>query len=97
MINKKVSIIGLGYIGLPTAATIASKKIKVIGVDIDIEIINSINNGKSHFHEKGLSTILKKSVNDNYLTASLEVVTIPSSFSFLIEANQPFTSFSVNS
>lgn len=87
MINKKVSIIGLGYIGLPTAATIASKKIKVIGVDIDIEIINSINNGKSHFHEKGLSTILKKSVNDNYLTASLEVE--PSDI-FLITVPTPF-------
>ena len=51
---KKISIIGLGYIGLPTAAVFASKKIKVVGVDIGEKIVNTINKGKIHIVENDL-------------------------------------------
>ena len=87
MNDKKVSIIGLGYIGLPTAAMIASKKIQVIGIDINRDIVNLINKGQSHFNEKGLSDILKKSVKEKFLTASTDVqpadifvITVPTPF-----------------
>ena len=41
-----VTVIGLGYIGLPTAALIASKGIKVIGMDVDTNIVDTVNEGK---------------------------------------------------
>ena len=46
MNKKTVSVIGLGYIGLPTAAILANSGYKVIGVDINQEIVNKINLGK---------------------------------------------------
>ena len=46
-----VSIIGMGYIGLPTAALIASKNINVIGVDVDESVVNKINSGEIHIIE----------------------------------------------
>ena len=44
----RASVIGLGYIGLPTAAILASRKIKVIGVDVNQEAIDTINRGAIH-------------------------------------------------
>ena len=46
--NPEVVIIGLGYIGLPTSALIASKSTHVLGVDIDQKVVDIINNGKIH-------------------------------------------------
>ena len=43
-----VAVIGLGYIGLPTAALIASKGVKVVGVDVDHHVVSIINQGKIH-------------------------------------------------
>ena len=53
-------IIGLGYIGLPTAALIAMSNHNVIGVDINQNILEMIRNGHVHFYEPGLLEILKK-------------------------------------
>ena len=47
----KVCVVGLGYIGLPTATFIASKGFDVIGVDTNNEIIDKVNQGLSHFYE----------------------------------------------
>ena len=55
------SVLGLGYIGLPTSAIIASKGIKTFGIDINNEIVNNLNNCKAHFYEKDLDKLLKKS------------------------------------
>ena len=44
--TKIISVIGLGYIGLPTAALIASNKTTVIGIDVDIRVVDTINYGK---------------------------------------------------
>ena len=46
-----VAVIGLGYIGLPTAALIASKGIKVVGIDVNQHVVNTINEGKIHIVE----------------------------------------------
>lgn len=54
-----VCVIGLGYIGLPTAAFIASKNITVVGVDIDSHHVAKINAGTLPFHEPGLELILQ--------------------------------------
>lgn len=63
-----ISIIGLGYMGLPMAALIASQGTKVIGVDINSTTVDLINNGQSPFHENGLDDLLLKAKGT--LTAS---------------------------
>lgn len=54
MRTPKVSIIGMGYIGLPTAALIANKRIKVNGFDINPKVVETINKGEIHIIEPGL-------------------------------------------
>ena len=57
-----VAVIGLGYIGLPTAALIASKGIKVVGVDVNKDVINIINEGKIHIVEPQIDILVKSAV-----------------------------------
>ena len=63
-------IIGLGYIGLPTAALIAMSNHNVIGVDINQNILEMIRNGHVHFYEPGLLEILKKVISNKKMTVS---------------------------
>jgi UDPglucose 6-dehydrogenase len=64
---KKVSILGLGYVGLCTAVCFAHRGFKVIGVDVDSEKIKMINEKRAPFHESGLDYLLKKSVDSQML------------------------------
>ena len=66
---KKVCVVGLGYIGLPTAGLLASKGFEVVGVDINKEIIKTINKGEIHIIEKNLQEVIYSAVNDNSLVA----------------------------
>lgn len=61
--NPKVCIIGLGYIGLPTAV-LAATKFEVYGYDINPDIIKIINSGKAHFYEPNLDELLKKNISE---------------------------------
>ncbi len=82
-----ISIIGLGYIGLPTAAMFASKKIKVIGVDVNQHAVDTINAGKIHIVEPELDVIIKKAVDGGFLKAT----TSPEpADAFLIAVPTPF-------
>ena len=63
------SVLGLGYIGLPTAAIIASKGINTFGIDINNEIVKNLNNCKAHFYERDLDKLLKKVVKNKYFVA----------------------------
>lgn len=75
MANKpSVVMVGLGYIGLPTAALIASKEIKVTGVDIHQHVVDTINKGEIHIVEPDLDGLVHKVVKDGYLTASTSPV-----------------------
>ena len=65
-----VVTIGLGYIGLPTSALMATKGKKVLGVDIDQDVVDTINNGDIHIIEPELDIIVKKSVDEGNLIAS---------------------------
>lgn len=67
---NKVVMMGLGYIGLPTAAIAASKGINILGVDINPTVVDTINSGKIHIVEPGLEKIVKESVEKGYLKAS---------------------------
>jgi len=82
-----VSVIGLGYIGLPTAAVLASKGVKVVGVDIDQNTVDIINQGKIHIIEPDLDILVHNAVQNNYLKAvtspeksDIFIVAVPSPF-----------------
>ncbi|MDD3054799.1 MAG: UDP-N-acetyl-D-mannosamine dehydrogenase [Aliarcobacter sp.] len=64
---KKVCMIGLGYIGLPTAAVFASREVNVIGVDINQHAVDTINQGKIHIVEPELDILVHATVRDGYL------------------------------
>jgi UDP-N-acetyl-D-mannosaminuronic acid dehydrogenase len=64
-----VSMIGLGYIGLPTATVIASKGIRVFGVDIHQHVVDTINRGEIHIIEPDLDDLVHKVVTDGLLVA----------------------------
>lgn len=68
--SQNVVMIGLGYIGLPTAALIASKKINVLGVDINQNVVDTINKGNIHIVEPKLDTLVKEVVTQGYLKAA---------------------------
>ena len=93
----KVTMIGLGYIGLPTAALIASKGINVKGFDVNNTVINTINKGKIHIVEPQLDTLVSKAVKEGFLIAENKVfasnvflVAVPTPFK---ENNQPDLSY----
>lgn len=69
-----VQFIGLGYIGLPSAAVIAGKGIQVHGVDINVSVVNKINKGETHIAEPGLDALLKECVRGKMLKASTSAV-----------------------
>ena len=68
--NPEVVTIGLGYIGLPTSALIASHGTNVLGVDINQSVVDTINQGKIHIVEPDLDEIVSKAVSKGNLKAS---------------------------
>ena len=85
--NPEVVTIGLGYIGLPTSALIASHGTNVLGVDINQKIVDTINQGKVHIVEPELDMIVSKAVSNGFFEAS----TKPASADvFLIVVPTPF-------
>lgn len=64
-----ISVIGLGYIGLPTAVTLARHQIKVIGVDVCQPVVDSVNAGQLHFKEPGIAQLLAEVVKKSLLQA----------------------------
>lgn len=87
--NKKfdLCVIGLGYIGLPTAILSAAHGLKVLGVDIKSEIVKRVNEGKIHIVEPGLEALCEKVVGAGNLTASTETEVSPV---YLIVVPTPF-------
>lgn len=69
MKNPEVNILGLGYIGLPTAALIAQNGTYVHGVDINQDVVETINDGKIHIVEPDLGEAVSKAVSDGFLKA----------------------------
>ena len=84
---NKISVVGLGYIGLPTAAVIASKGIEVVGVDVNEHAVNTINEGRIHIVEPGLEAMVKSDVEQGLLKAYL---TPQPADAFLIAVPTPF-------
>lgn len=85
--NIKVVMMGLGYIGLPTAALIASKGIQVLGVDIQKNVVDTINNGDIHIVEPALDGLVRHGVERGYLKAA---ITPSEADVFIIAVPTPF-------
>ena len=87
MNQPKVVMIGLGYIGLPTAALIASNKVMVHGVDINQQVVDTINRGEIHIIEPSLDNAVASAVAEGYLKADIEAV---EANTYLIVVPTPF-------
>lgn len=66
---KSICVIGIGYVGLPTAAVFASKGHKVVGFDVNEKAVNALNRGEIIIEEPGLGDLVKKAVEDGKLSA----------------------------
>lgn len=87
MTKQKVVMIGLGYIGLPTAALIANNNILVHGVDINPEVVETINAGKIHIVEPSLDQAVASAVANGFLMAATTPV---EANTYLIVVPTPF-------
>ena len=94
---NRISMIGLGYIGLPTATLFASRQKTVIGVDVVQEVVDIINQGKIHIVEPELDVLVHSCVHEGYLKATIEpepadafLIAVPTPFK---ENHQPDLSY----
>ena len=67
---KSICVMGLGYIGLPTASIFATNGFQVVGVDVNPAVVSVINKGQIHIEEPGLNTLVKAAVNSEIGRAS---------------------------
>lgn len=88
---KSCCVLGLGYIGLPTALLIAKFGYKVVGVDTNKSIVNDLNKGKCHVKEKGLSDLLWSALRNNKFKAfnkpihsDIFIIAVPTPFCGII-------------
>ena len=73
MLAPEVVVMGLGYIGLPTAAVIARTGMRVLGVDVTRSVVDTVNEGRIHIEEVDLDGLVSGVVARGLLTASTEV------------------------
>jgi len=85
--TKKICVIGLGYIGLPTAALLANRNYQVHGVDVVQSTVDTINQGKIHIVEPDLDTFVRAAVNSGNLKADTKpahadvfIIAVPTPF-----------------
>ncbi|MFG1175791.1 UDP-N-acetyl-D-mannosamine dehydrogenase [Erwiniaceae bacterium CAU 1747] len=92
-----ISVIGLGYIGLPTAAAFASRQKQVIGIDVNAHAVDTINRGEIHIVEPDLDRVVKTAVEGGFLRAATRpepadafLIAVPTPFE---ENHQPDMSY----
>lgn len=82
----KINVIGLGYIGLPTALMFATHGVEVVGTDYDKELVHTLNEGKTTFEEKGLDNLFEKALKSNikftteYQKEDIYIVSVPTPY-----------------
>lgn len=70
MSDPTIVVMGLGYVGLPTAAVFASRRIQVLGVDVNQRAVDIINQGNIHIVEPSLDIVVRAAVTEGYLRAA---------------------------
>jgi UDP-N-acetyl-D-mannosaminuronic acid dehydrogenase len=83
----KICVLGLGYIGLPTASTFATNGLQVIGVDVNPHVLETLRNGGLHIHEPGLRTVVEAALKSGKLTVSEK---LEEADAFIIAVPTPF-------
>lgn len=83
----KVSVVGLGYIGLPTSLTMACAGLEVVGIDYNKELVKSLNEGKVTFEEKGLRELFDEAIKtknikfvSEYQKSDIYIVSVPTPY-----------------
>jgi len=99
----KICVLGLGYIGLPTASTFATHGLRVVGMDVNPRVVETLQNGGLHIHEPGLRTLVQAALKSGNLSISTEpeeaeafIIAVPTPFKegkkadmeFVISASQ---------
>ena len=84
--NETITVVGMGYMGLPIASLLAQAGYSVTGVDLNKEKVEAINRAECPFDEVGLPELITKVVSQGYLTAAIE---IPSSDTYLVAVPTP--------
>ncbi|MEL6239175.1 MAG: UDP-N-acetyl-D-mannosamine dehydrogenase [Pseudomonadota bacterium] len=84
----QVAVVGLGYIGLPTAAVLANYGWHVCGVDVSDEVIDTVNAGRVHIEERDLDRLVSEAIETGRLSASTKV---PSAHFYLIAVPTPLS------
>ncbi len=84
---EKICVLGLGYIGLPTASTFATHGMRVIGVDVNPKVVTTLRTGGLHIHEPGLRTLVQAALGSGNLTISDQP---ESADAFIIAVPTPF-------
>lgn len=84
---QKICVLGLGYIGLPTASTFATHGLKVVGVDVNPAVVSTLRNGGLHLHEPGLRTLVQAALGSGNLTITSQpepadafIIAVPTPF-----------------
>jgi UDP-N-acetyl-D-mannosaminuronic acid dehydrogenase len=84
---ENICVLGLGYIGLPTASTFATHGLQVLGVDVNRRIVDTLSNGGLHIHEPGLRTLFQAAIGSGNLTFADEphpaqafIIAVPTPF-----------------
>jgi len=84
----KLCVLGLGYIGLPTASTFATHGLQVVGVDVNPHVLETLRNSGIHIHEPGLRTLVEAALKSGKLTVSEKpeeadafIIAVPTPFS----------------
>lgn len=86
---QKLCVLGLGYIGLPTASTFATHGLDVVGVDVNQKVVETLQNGGLHIHEPGLGDLVRDAIQ----SGSLRVAAQPEpADAFIIAVPTPFYS-----
>ena len=81
-----INVIGLGYIGLPTALMFASHGIEVVGTDYNNDLVQTLKQGKTTFEEDGLSEVFNKAIDSGikfsteYISADMYIVSVPTPY-----------------
>lgn len=82
----RINVIGLGYIGLPTALMFATHGVEVVGTDYNKELVETLNEGKTTFEEKGLDELFKMALESNikftteYQKEDIYIVSVPTPY-----------------
>ncbi|HEY9528008.1 MAG TPA: 2-dehydropantoate 2-reductase N-terminal domain-containing protein, partial [Anaerolineales bacterium] len=84
---QKICVLGLGYIGLPTASTLATHGLNVVGVDRNPHVIETLRRGEIHIHEPGLRSVVETALSSGKLTVSFQP---EAADAFLIAVPTPF-------